>query len=442
MDSTKPAAIARPALQELQDTIAKYAWLGVLLFSLGWVARLAKFVAEHALNCLFADDWDYLTPIFHHADALTVFRWQHGPHREGIGLLFEWAVLALTRWDTRVVDYAMVGLIGLALLVALWLRFRLTGRLLWSDVLLPLLFCSYRSWESLFMGCMVSPMVMPLLIIMLCAAAWRMPSLPWCYAAVVLLNLFAVYTGYGLFLGLVNLFLLGCIAWKDRGTKAMRASLPAFGLALLTDLSFFWGYSYLPVPGGSHSLWQYLEFDALLFAYFFNAPAWVGGALMVFTLLACSYHLHRWLATGKQESQLIFFLSAFTLLYALNCAVGRVVNGLQYAQTSRYLLLLVPGMVALYLAALAIPRVSWRIAGIAALFIPAYLAQQLPIKDEIVIATWNGARARWSVYYKQTGNVRQAEHMASFTIDPHPEVSQMDAKLAYLKARRLNLFAP
>src|SRR5215472_5496649 len=127
--SSESKALAR----ELRDTVEKYAWLGVLLFSLGWAARLGKFAWNHSVDCLFMDAWDYTTPLFQGAGPLAVFRRQHGPHREGIGLLFEWAVYALTRWNTRIVDMAILGLLFLALLLALAIRIRLAGRLAWWD---------------------------------------------------------------------------------------------------------------------------------------------------------------------------------------------------------------------------------------------------------------------------------------------------------------------
>ncbi|HZT41401.1 MAG TPA: hypothetical protein VFA07_04400 [Chthonomonadaceae bacterium] len=441
VSSTKRTEGTKSVVQELLDTVEKYAWLGVLLFAFGWAYRLGKFVSEHAINCLFGDAWDYTTPLFRHANPLVVFRWQHGPHREGIGLLFEWAVYTLTRWNTRAVDFAMVGLVALAMGVAIVLRYRLAGRLQWSDLLLPLLFCNLGIWESVTIGSHVAHSVMPLLLVMLTGGAWLIPKRVWRYRVVAILNVAAVYTGFALFLGLLNPILLAIEIWRLRGKKEMRAALGALIAVLLTDGSFLIGYAFGQVQGRFEP-WPMARFMATLFAYFFKADLAFGYLLLAAMVAACLAHGARWIREEKPESLLICLFTGFTLLFALECAYGRVANGTEYAQTSRYLCLVTPGMVGLYLAALALPHWSLRLCGVGVLFWLAYVGRDIPGREQYVMEVWQRGRADWITAYKQTGSVGLAGKMAHLTMDPHPELSHMDEKLAYLKAHQLNLFAP
>ena len=49
--------------------------------------RLFALIARYSVDVLFGDQWDYLSAFFGHDPSLSeLFFWQHGPHREGIGL--------------------------------------------------------------------------------------------------------------------------------------------------------------------------------------------------------------------------------------------------------------------------------------------------------------------------------------------------------------------
>lgn len=425
------------------NTLEKYAWLGVMLFSLGWMARLGRFVWTHSVDCLYMDAWDYTTPIFQGKGLLAIFRWQHGPHREGIGLLFEWMALSLTRWNTKIVDLTMVGLVFLALLVAFAIRYRLAGRLTWWDLLLPLLFGNLGFWETLTVGSHVAHSVMPLLLVMLTGLVWILPESFRQKVALILLNLCSVYTGFALFLAPYNALLMGRECWKGKGAPENRVAWISLAFLLLTDASFFLGYTFpMASTVGRIQPLVYLEFVTVLVAYFFKTRVWVGGVVLCAMIAACLYHGWRWIRQEKPESRLIFLLCGFTLLFAFDCAYGRSVNGILGGRTSRYLMLLLPGMLGLYLAALSLPQTVWRSLSLVVLLLLAYTSRELPVQEQMIMNTWLKGRADWVVYYKQTGSVARAEALAHVLMNPHPEVSHMDEKLAYLKARQLNLFAP
>src|SRR5687767_9566619 len=61
--------------------------LGAMLVGL---LRLVVLVKENAVDLLFEDQWDLLTPLFEDSGAWAAFCLQHGPHRQGLGGLANW----------------------------------------------------------------------------------------------------------------------------------------------------------------------------------------------------------------------------------------------------------------------------------------------------------------------------------------------------------------
>src|ERR671935_3154449 len=68
-------------------------------------ARLVLFIREYAENFLYADQWEYWPVMGLNLDPLSLFRYQLGPHRMGLGLLLLTPFAGLTRWDGRVEPY-------------------------------------------------------------------------------------------------------------------------------------------------------------------------------------------------------------------------------------------------------------------------------------------------------------------------------------------------
>ena len=50
--------------------------------------RFFSVISRYSVNLLFGDQWDFLSSFFDHDPTfIELFFWQHGPHREGVGLL-------------------------------------------------------------------------------------------------------------------------------------------------------------------------------------------------------------------------------------------------------------------------------------------------------------------------------------------------------------------
>jgi hypothetical protein len=67
-------------------------WSGPVFAIAGVIAMLGTrfflVIWKYSINVFFYDQWEYLTPFFRHQPSIAeLFFLQHGPHREGIGLI-------------------------------------------------------------------------------------------------------------------------------------------------------------------------------------------------------------------------------------------------------------------------------------------------------------------------------------------------------------------
>ncbi len=112
------------------------------LLVLAWgllCARSFRMIDRYSVDLLFWDQWDLFDAFFENASAWELFRWQHGPHRQGIAFLLTRALMDASAWSTRA-EACMIGaLVALAAALALLLRRRLFGPLTPMDVAIPLL---------------------------------------------------------------------------------------------------------------------------------------------------------------------------------------------------------------------------------------------------------------------------------------------------------------
>jgi hypothetical protein len=164
----------------------------------------------------------------------------------------------------------------------------------------------------------------------------------------------------------------------------------------------------------------------------------VGAALTAI----CAWNGRRIVRSGvarEPRSVVLFCLAAFALLYCANTAVGRVHMGPSASLSSRYVTLLIPGGLALFLQLALLGRrkaFCWPALAYAALLVPGtcFLRSQ----DALGIAWYTDVRTKWKAAYLETHDQAKADRIAGFPIYPGP----IGDRLKYLEERRLNLFAP
>src|ERR1700739_1949559 len=123
----------------------------VLGVSLILVVRLLLQVSHYAVNIFFSDQWDlYNATLFEKHSLWEMFRWQHGPHRLGLGALLSKLAESHFRWNSRTEAFLATAIITVAALCALYLKTRLWGSLTIFDIAIPVIFFTPTQYESLW----------------------------------------------------------------------------------------------------------------------------------------------------------------------------------------------------------------------------------------------------------------------------------------------------
>lgn len=430
---------------------------------LAW--QLYVFIDRYAVNLMFRDQFAYYTPMFESTGAWESFRWQYGPHRLGIGILLLELVASLTRWSSRAEAFTSGVIFLAAAASAVALKYRLFKTLGYADVVILFIYLSLFHVESLVVVPSPSHGSIPtLLLLWYCFGLTASKPLVR-YAAVLTLNFVMLYTGFGIFVAPITVFLFALDGWRNRADRRLRTlAFAALALAVLSAASFMVGYRFDPAsPDWSVSVPDvplYPVFAGLMLASFWGArigwlssnprtsqlgewlPTIVGLVLLAILIVLLVSHVRRiWREGGYRAplSLISVVLVGFTLLFCFNTAVGRFFLGLEAAQASRYHALLLPAGLALYLNALALPRPNIRLAAVALLVVVAVLGVlPLGLVDQYA-GEFRDGRLRWKACYLRTGDIVGCNQEAAFEIFPYVEL--LAERLDFLKRNRLNLFA-
>jgi hypothetical protein len=384
------------------------------------------------------------------------FALQHGPHREGAGLVITRALALVdgwnTRWDAFAASALMIGAAGLGL--------RLAGRfgVARNSVLLvavPLLFLNVHQYE-IFVGAVnLSYASMPMVLFMAYCLSWFVESDPCRFLAIGALTFLLIFTGFGLFVGILTppLMILEAVqAWRARERARALLAMVALAIACAGWALFARGYTFQPAVAGFRFPYerplQYAVFVGRMLGNFFGTAvlsSWqvVLGLAAALGLAAIAvWNGFRCVVDGVAkgpQSVVLFCLSAFALLFCANCAVGRVFTGSIAPLAPRYAALLIPAGLAIFLQLCALrvrPGVSWLVFTYVALLVPGTAVRRA---DEVYGANWyaDGSRA-WKAAYLSTHDESKADQAAHFSVYPGP----VSDRLIFLEDRQLNLFLP
>jgi hypothetical protein len=426
------------------------------LVSLLLADRFFRLISQYAVNIFFSDQWDFNdATLFQRHSLWQMFTWQHGPHRQGVGALLEKLAEPLFNWNSRTESFFVGGIIVVAALCALGLKRKLYGRLSYSDVIIPLIFLNPLQYETLFVTANFAHGPLPLLLIILYCLAWTCGHLPLRYGLVLTINFLTIYTGFGIFLGLLTPLLLAIDYWVNlRVTKkGLIYFLAALLIALASFGSFFIGYKVQPAADCFVSQLQsptdYAWYVALMFAPFFGArgihalPTLLG-TVAVCALLASLTSSARGLVRARDGQWArygtIATLISYCLLFCLGTAYGRLCLGVGTAQASRYVIYLDLGLLGLYLCLLTISNMIARhtlvvIFGLS-LFGTIDLGERM--RDEM--AMWHNVKQVWKDCYLTTADIGECNRY-SRVYPWQPEKTHLQEKLDFLKTTRQNLFA-
>ena len=429
-----------------------WALLDALVFTI-LAARQLLLVNRYAVNVLFWDQWDLYGPFFHSPGWWEVFAHQHGPHRMGVGALAMWAGASVSGWNCRYDSFE----VSLFMIAAAALALRLTryydGHRL-PLVAIPLLFFNVHQWEMLVAPSNPSHGAAPLFLLMLYCLAWFRRDARGRILALSALNFLLIFTGFGLFVGILTPVLLtveGIQAWRAKET--VHAGLAALGVGACMEAwaLFAHGYVFNPAVPGFHFPYAkplaYVTFVTSMLASFYHVPGpglmslVVGFSIASLLVGLCLWHVLRILVFGvahEPRSVVIVCLTAFALLYCANTAVGRVMLGGYAAYATRYVPLMVPAALAIYLQ---LAQMSWRPwAGRVALLYILLLVPATAVtrSDEFTsMAYYSEGRQRWAQAYLRYHDQTKANEAAHFKIYPLPILAD---RLRYMEEHHLNFF--
>jgi len=421
---------------------------------LATASHLLFTVWRYSVNLIFWDQWDFYTPLFTHDSLWRIFTWQHGPHREGIGLVLDKFVLESTRWNSRAEAMFMVGTLIAATLIALILKQKLFGGLAYSDLVIPCLMLTFAQMEALVGVANPSYSAIPELLIGLYCLAWMLPKTVARYAAVLLLNFLLIYCGFGFFMGLVTIGVFILDLRRAMRTGSASARFPAIALVLATAslAGFFYHYRFDPaVPcfhfPDAHPL-NYPWFIGIMMAYFLGLRTLLMATLAGSFLALAAFAVLLWhgvrLWRNREWSPAdltVVILLSFSLLFEANAAVGRVCLGMpEAAQFSRYMGLLVPGFLAIYFHLLTWRKSAFRTALLAVLviaLIPGTVLMPNGYSPQVV----SEGKKAWKTCILQVGNIDYCNQATGFPLHPNPRGTHLLEKLQFLQTNQLNLYS-
>ena len=413
--------------------------------------RLFRMVDGFSVNILIGDQWAFNdATIFQQHSWLEIFRWQYGPHRLGVGAVLAKLIEPSLRWNSRYEAFGVWGVLCLACLAALGIKRRLLGGFTLADCVIPLLFLTPVQYE-VFFGNSPSHGPLPLLLLMLYCLAWTIEGRNQRYAAVLVLNLALIYTGFGLFVGFITPALLALEIYRDRRASSIIGFIVACG----SLASFFIGYHYdtavrcaVRFENPAH----YFLFVSFMLARFMQiyvsrtlVPAILAGGILaiafLLTTLVCCFRLLR---ERSQCTLIVATLLSYCAIFAFVTAYGRTCLGLAAAQGSRYATYMIPGFFGLYLAALTIKvKLERRI------FVSLAIALALlsSLRTDSVTRSFleqNSPRwQQWKQCYFVSHDISSCDAATRIHIwiDPEP-TGLLKSRLDYLEQHRLNLYAP
>jgi hypothetical protein len=419
-------------------------------------ARLVVLISQYAVNVFFMDQWDFNeVTLFQKHSLWEMFRWQNGPHRQGLGAILSFLIDPLFHWNSRTESFLVGAIVILATGCALWLKRRLFGDFAFFDVCIPLILLTPLQYETLYITANLAHGPLPLLLVVLFCLAWTIANIYLRLSLVLLINFFAIHTGFGFFLGLITpaaIFADYCLNLRFL-QKGRRLFLISLLVSIGSLMSFFVNYHFETSVDCSPNLFQsplsYAQFLWLMYANTFAAKGTgvfaVSVGVVLFALVCAAIFVSvatlRTSASSDRTAHLIAaILLAFCLLFSANAAYGRSCLGIGVAQVSRYVIYMECGLLGLYFFLLKFPSSIFRKAVL--LVLTAALIGTIPIRqqDRAVMNFVRSAKINWKTCYMQFEEIRGCNHAVGYGVYPNTD-RDLKGKLEFLKQTKQNLYA-
>ena len=453
-------AVARRALQPSH----LLALLCVVLFA-NWLIAVARFQP----NVMFMDQWDYLNPLFNGEGWWVRFLQQQGPVREGLGLVVTGWILDATAWDVRYDSVWGATLVLLATVLALRLKKKFAGAFAFSDAWIPVAFLSLGQFETVVSVPNASHSVLPLALMLLSANVWLSTSAAVRYLVVSATGVVLTFTGFGLFAGAVIGLLLAVRLLRHALSREYQSMcLAGIGLAAIIAgwVRFVDGYTFQPAVEGYRFPWTPLSDYVRFIILMLNLPTahigdgsrhyLFGSVLALIVIVTAAFVAWRWLKRGASlNDDVLMLLMGSSVLFVVTTAVGRIPLGVLAGTAARYLSLMLPIWLTVYLVATSSAR---RVRPLATLLVGLLAILPYSTMHRRAIAEWPGTfgtmdwqhdamvffgvnKVVWADNYLATGTWEAAQAAVLQVIHPSPAGSRFDDKLRFLREHRLSFFS-
>lgn len=423
-------------------------------FALGLI-RLAGLVEAAAANVLYADQWDFLAPLFSDSGALASVLHQHGPHRQGLGGLFQWLLYPATAWDVRAEAWLAVLVLALAAALATALAIRLRGRPHASDALIPLVVLSPLHWETILLTPNIAHSILPFgMLLGLACLLGESTSRPRS-VIIGLIGSACVFTGFGFCASLALALVLITGLSPAYGKEDRQNHLLALGLLSTGFILFFLNYRWDPaIPGWVFPVddwWNYGTFSAYMMASLVGLrettalAAGMGFLLLSSVLAVLAINLRLlWRGENIARASAITLLTASSLMYSALAAYGRLPVNIEAAFMWRYMTLMLPALLGciLHLQSWQRPAAKRAIRyGASACIVMISLPLFLTTTPEANALAIGKAKQRWIAAYLETTHADRANQLSEFWIYPQPQnPPHIIERLHWLEARGLTFF--
>lgn len=427
-------------------------------------------VARFQVNGLFGDQWSFYQPMFEGAGWWELFKWQHGPHRQGLAFVLTAMVQEWSGWDVRIESAWIFGQLVLATGLAVMLKWRLIGRIRFYDIWIMVAGLSLISYETIILVPNASHSVFPLLGLMVAANIWPKAMTLTRGLGLGLLAFVMMFTGFGLFgAGMITLLLVLTVglSWGDADRSNRWGAILGVVLSGLGWAIFTQGYVFSPASEGYQfphlPVSDYLRFVTLMLAGRMgfdgtSLGAYIFGSLAIVVSLAGGGIAVRRLRYSAPDrvAMVGLLLVGASLAFAGFTAVGRVHLGVDGGMVSRYMPLLFPLWIGMDLLASRLKTTRARV-GVTIFASLMAVGPWLhvigrPTEDWVGtvgmrdgdlnnVRSFQSGKLAWIDALSQHGDWRIAEQVAPRGVYPFPESLNLDTKLAYMQAKQLSFFA-
>ncbi len=470
----KPSKVYPLSINSSFKRPIKNRWFGIaaLAISVFVIARWFYYIDKYSVNLLFSDQWGFHKVFIYDLSLFKQFIYQHGPQRQGLGLVITGILNNMSDWNTRWISFCIGIFIFISSLVYLLIKKKLFGKINPFDSIIILITLSLSQFGIFAINPFMSHSAIPALFTALFCLTLLVRNLMIRNILLLIINLNLVFSSFGFFMGIITPLILiieSFFFFRSKDWKRFIINNITILGAILTIFAFFIDYKSGYISEHTtllfNKFWEYFYFIGLSYSGFFDfkyapnfqfifgmvvlMPVSAGTLHIIFGLgvfaLVCFVFIISFIKMIKSDNlsknntinKIIFVLTTYSLLYVVNLSIGRIEFGLYISQSSRYMTYLVPSLIGVYyyLNTLDIRKRTILIS----LFMLLMLVSLYSSKYNVMLMKhWHDNKTQWKEAYLKYEDVNIADSISNFTVYPNSE--KIIKTLNYLKKNNLNLY--